>query len=95
MNDYNTCTAKSEIKNITDRIDRRENHVDNNIENLYIETKKNTEKIMEVQNNFTIEVNTAINNIKGMIIKFFLGILSVFVVSGIIVILTSVLNKGS
>jgi len=92
MNDYNTCTAKSEIKNITDRIDRRENHVDNNIETLYKTTKKNTEKIMEVQNEFTVEVNTAVNSIKGMIIKFFLGIVSVFVVSGIIVILSSILK---
>ena len=95
MNDYNTCTAKSEIKNIIDRMDRREKHVDNNIETLYIESKKNAEKIMQVKNDFTIEVNTAVNNIKGMIIKFFLGIVSVFVVSGIIVILSSVLNKGS
>jgi len=92
MNDYNTCTAKSEIKNINDRIDRQDKHVENNIKTLYDESKKNTEKIMKVQNEFTVEVNTAINNIKGMIIKFFLGIVSVFIVSGIIVILSSVLK---
>ncbi len=92
MNDYTAYTAKSEIKNINERMDRRDKHVDNNIETLYIESKKNTEKIMEVKNDFTIEVNNAINNIKGMIIKFFLGIVSVFIVSGIIVILSSVLK---
>ncbi len=94
MSDYTAYTAKSEIKNINERMDRRDKHVDNNIETLYIESKKNTEKIMEVKNDFTIEVNTAINNIKGMIIKFFLGIVSVFVVSGIIVILSSLLKWG-
>ncbi len=94
MNDYNTCTAKIEIKNINDRIDRQDKHVDNNIETLYQESKKNTEKIMQVKNDFTVEVNTAINNIKGMIIKFFLGIVSVFIVSGIIVILSSLLKWG-
>ncbi len=94
MSDYTAYTAKSEIKNINERMDRRDKHVDNNIETLYIESKKNTEKIMEVKNEFTVEVNTAINNIKGMIIKFFLGIVSVFVVSGIIVILSSLLKWG-
>ena len=90
MNDYNSCTAKTEIENMEKRADRQDNHTTSNFKTLYKETKSNRELIMKTKNDFTIDVNKAVNDIKGMIIKFFFGIMATFTVGVVIFIIVSI-----
>lgn len=91
--DYNNCTAKTEIENLEKRMDKSDRYIENNFKSLYEETKSNRGEIMEAKNEFTTNINKAVNEIKGMILKFFFGILGTVALGAITAILTMFIGK--
>ena len=87
--EYNNCTAKTEIENIEKRLDKTDRYLENNFKSLYEETKSNRGSVMEAKNEFTNNINKAVNEIKSMIIKFFFGILGTIALGAITAIITT------